>query len=263
PRPRRGRSRSRGRPSGPRPRASAARAGSPACPRRRTGRRPPRTARSSGEHEELELEHFGAGFPQRLADRLRRVVDPFLVDEHLLGVGEELLVVGHRLRLAAHRDHRSPGAVLGEPVADLALGGLAPGPLRGLRHATLAQQHDGRLHVAVRLLERALAVHHPGAGAVAQLLDEGGRDLGGHSSTSVVAADAFASPAPSCCGAWPVGTGTDSPSVTGSTASPGATFSSVPSSAGPSGSAGGSGAASGSGAAGSSGSGGGSGAAAA
>src|SRR5207248_10486892 len=112
-------------------------------------------------------------------------------------------------------------------VADLALRRLAPGPLRRLRHAALPQHDDGGLHVAVRLLERALAVHHPGARAVAQLLYERGRDLRGHCSTSVVAADAPASAVPSCCGACPVGTGTDSPSPAGSTASPGMTCSTV------------------------------------
>src|SRR5207342_3395209 len=61
-----------------------------------------------------------------------------------------------------------------------ALGCLAPGPLDRVGHALLAQQGAGSLDVAAGLLERALAVHHPGPGEVAKLLDEPCRD--GHSS---------------------------------------------------------------------------------
>src|SRR5581483_2856162 len=100
--------------------------------------------------------------------------------EHGLRVREELVVVRDRLGLAADRDHRSLGAVVGEAVPDLALGRLAPRALRRARHALLAQEDDGRVHVAVRLLQRLLAGHHPGAGAVAQLLDEACRDLRSH-----------------------------------------------------------------------------------
>src|SRR5690349_6541019 len=41
------------------------------------------TASSAREREPLELEHLGAGLLQRLADGLRGVVDPLLVDEHV------------------------------------------------------------------------------------------------------------------------------------------------------------------------------------
>ena len=55
--------------------------------------------------------------------------------------------------------------------ADQALGGNAPGFLGRLGQALLAQPIDRRLHVAIRLSKRRLAIHHAGAGLVAKLLD--------------------------------------------------------------------------------------------
>src|SRR5205085_4700905 len=75
----------------------------------------------------------------------------------------------------------------GEPVADEALGRLAAGALPRLRHAALPQEPLRRLEVAAGLLERPLAVHHPRAGLVAELLDEARRDRG-HSGASSSAA---------------------------------------------------------------------------
>ena len=54
----------------------------------------------------------------------------------------------------------------------------AIGPLAGLRHALLAQQRAGGVEVAVRLLERSLAIHHARARELAELLDEACTDLG-------------------------------------------------------------------------------------
>jgi hypothetical protein len=45
------------------------------------------------------------------------------------------------------------------------------GFLGGFRQALLAQPVDGFFHVTVGLGERSFAVHHAGAGLVAQLLD--------------------------------------------------------------------------------------------
>jgi hypothetical protein len=55
--------------------------------------------------------------------------------------------------------------------ADQALGRDAAGLLGGLRQALLAQPVDRRLHVAVVLGQRLLAVHHADAGGLAQVLD--------------------------------------------------------------------------------------------
>src|SRR5213076_1198849 len=51
--------------------------------------------------------------------------------EYLDGEGEELLVVRDRLGLGANRDDDAELAIVGDPVADLALGRLAAGALRG------------------------------------------------------------------------------------------------------------------------------------
>src|SRR6476660_4135122 len=95
--------------------------------------------------------------------------------QHLLGVREEIVVVRHRLGLAADRGDRADAVA--HHHADLALARLAVRALRGGRHAFLAQQLDGLVEVASGLLERALALHHPGARRVAELLDHRGGDL--------------------------------------------------------------------------------------
>src|ERR671924_1292573 len=96
--------------------------------------------------------------------------------EHLPREGLELVVLGHGLGLAADGDHRPAVGV--DVVADEALRRLAARALARLGHALLAQDALRRLEVAARVLERALAVHHPRAGLVAELLHELGRDLG-------------------------------------------------------------------------------------
>src|SRR5581483_12205962 len=112
--------------------------------------------------------------------------------EHLLRVAEELVAVGDEVGLAADGDHRPLRAVLGEAVADLPFGRCTVGALRRLRHAALAQEDDRRLHVAVRLLQGALAIHHPRTRLVAQLLDERSRDLGHYDCSSAVGSAASA-----------------------------------------------------------------------
>src|SRR5579859_7581071 len=104
--------------------------------------------------------------------------------EHALREDHELRVVGDRLGLAADGDHRAD-ALLGQVEHDLPLGGLAAGPLGGLREALLADDLDGGVDVALGVDERALAVHHPGARALAELLDEAGRNLGHECASSV------------------------------------------------------------------------------
>src|SRR5438105_11730301 len=62
-------------------------------------------------------------------------------------------------------------------MLDQAFGGGTAGPLPRLGHALLAQETLRSLEVAARLLEGALAVHHPRTCLVAELLDELRRDL--------------------------------------------------------------------------------------
>ncbi len=95
--------------------------------------------------------------------------------QHLLGKRAELLVLRDGLGLAADRDDRPTFSCTRSRPA---LGRLATGTLRRRRHAFLAQQLDGFVEVAVRLLERALAVHHPRARRIAELLHHRGGDLG-------------------------------------------------------------------------------------
>ena len=87
----------------------------------------------------------------------------------------ELLVLGDEIGLGIDLDHRALLAVDGD--ADQAFGGGAAGLLGGGGEALGAQPVDGGFHVAAGLAERLLAVHHAGAGALAQFLHIGGRDL--------------------------------------------------------------------------------------
>src|SRR5215211_4455259 len=109
---------------------------------------------------------------------LLRGLRPPRVDglEQLLRELEELRIVGDEVGLARERDDRP--VVVGDPVADLAFRRLAPRALRGLCHAPLPEQDSRRLDVAAGLLERALAVHHPRAGLVAELLHQVGGNRG-------------------------------------------------------------------------------------
>src|SRR3954453_22714226 len=83
---------------------------------------------------------------------------------------ELLEVVGarHEVGLAVDLDQYAdlPGRV--DVGGHDALGSAAFGALLGLSRALHTEDLDGLVGVAVRLLERALRVHHPGAGAVAQ-----------------------------------------------------------------------------------------------
>src|SRR5206468_8096191 len=108
-----------------------------------------------------------------------------------LGEGQELLVVRDGLRLAADGGHGRDR--LAEPVDDLALRRLAAGALPRRRKALLAQELLCRVQVAARLLERALAVYHPRAGVVAELLDEARRYLDAHVASTSSGASTLAS----------------------------------------------------------------------
>src|SRR6185369_527453 len=72
-----------------------------------------------------------------------------------------------RSHLSAAVDVRAHGA----------LAGRAAGLLHRRRHALLAQEVDRLLDVAAGLGERRLAIHHPRAGALAELFHHLGRDL--------------------------------------------------------------------------------------
>ena len=83
----------------------------------------------------------------------------------------ELVGAGHEVGLAVDLDQHADAAAGVDVAGDEALAGVAAGLLRRGGEALLAQLRDGLVHVAAGLLERALAVHHAGAGPLAQLLD--------------------------------------------------------------------------------------------
>ena len=137
-----------------------------------------------------------------LADGRHRLLDVLLHRHRLAGIGEgqqlpevtvglrrqrgdlahhvlELLVAGDEVGLRIDLHHRAR-LVLGDDT-DKTLGGNAACLVGSLRQALLAQPVDRLLDVALGLGERRLAIHHAGAGLVAQLLHEA-RGYGGHCS---------------------------------------------------------------------------------
>src|SRR5215210_5719254 len=83
----------------------------------------------------------------------------------------EVLVAGHEVGVAVDLHQHADLAVGVHVRLDRALRGLATAHLEGLVAEADAQQLGGAIDVAAGLLQRLLAVHHAGAGAVAQLLD--------------------------------------------------------------------------------------------
>src|SRR6185503_2203103 len=87
----------------------------------------------------------------------------------------ELLVLGDEIGLAVDLDDRALAVVDGDP--DQALGRGTAGFLGGGGEPLGAEPVDRGLHLAAGLAERLLAIHHAGAGALAQFLHGCGRNL--------------------------------------------------------------------------------------
>src|SRR5690606_8278818 len=87
----------------------------------------------------------------------------------------EVLILGDEVGLGVDLDDR--GAVALRREGNAALGGDAVGLLVGLGQARLAQRLGGGVDVAAGLGEGLLALHHAGAGALAQFLDHGSGDF--------------------------------------------------------------------------------------
>ena len=106
-------------------------------------------------------------------------LDVGTVLEHELGnVADEFLkqlVLGNEIRLGVHFDERPANAF--DSSADETFGGGPASLLGGSRKTLGAKPVDRGFHLAVVLGERLLAVHHAGAGALAQFLHICGRDL--------------------------------------------------------------------------------------
>ena len=138
-----------------------------------------------GAPERLVLADLGDVVGQLFLDRAAWVLsgaerlDVGAVLERELGdVADELLkglVLGDEIGLGIDLDDGTARALDGG--ADQTLGSRAAGFLGGSRKALGAQPVDGCLHLAIGLGKRFLAVHHAGAGALAQFLDGRGRDL--------------------------------------------------------------------------------------
>ena len=102
----------------------------------------------------------------------------------------EQVVAGDEVGFRIDLDHDALGAL--HQHADQTFGGDAAGFLRRFRETLLAQPVLRRRHIALRLGERGLAIHHAGAGRLAQFLDHLGRDIRHRRHYSAVSSLAFA-----------------------------------------------------------------------
>src|SRR5829696_6588466 len=137
----------------------------------------------------LALEHAQLRLPVRIRDLLLGDVAGERaggdVERDVAGEGHEVVVAGDEVGVAVDLDEHADLGVAVDVGLDRALGGLAAADLQRLVAEADAQQLDRGVDVAARLLEGALAVHHAGARAVAQLLDLRGGDVrGAHLSSS-------------------------------------------------------------------------------
>ena len=92
----------------------------------------------------------------------------------------EIFVTRDEIRLTRHFDEHAGAAVVEDLAADDAFARRAVGTLLGLGDALLAEVLDGGVHVATILLERLLAIHHAGAGALAEFRNSLRGDHRGH-----------------------------------------------------------------------------------
>ena len=88
----------------------------------------------------------------------------------------EAVGVGHEVGLAVDLDGHAHAVLIHKGIHH-AFGGDAAGLLGGGGETLLAQEVDGLVHVAVALDERLLAVHHAGAGALTQFLNQGSSNI--------------------------------------------------------------------------------------
>src|SRR4051794_14239165 len=130
------------------------------------------------------------------------------VQRDVAGEGHEVVGAGHEVGLAVDLDEHADLAVAVDVGLDRALRGGAVAALGRLGRAADAEELDGSLHVAVDLLQGRLALHHPGARAVAQGLDVLGRDAPdwfsfsvSSSSPPVTSATALRAPPATSCAA--------------------------------------------------------------
>ena len=120
----------------------------------------------------LEVRRPGCGSMVDVQRREAGDLDGEVADELL-----ELLGARDEVGLAVDLDEHADAAAGVDVAGDEALAGVATGLLGRRGQAALAQQRDRLVEVAVRLGQRLLAVHEPGAGPLAQFLDQLRRDV--------------------------------------------------------------------------------------
>ena len=129
-----------------------------------------------------------------------------VLQSKLGNVADELLeelVLGDEIGLRIDLDDRAASALDGDP--DEPFGGGASGLLGGGGETLGAEPIDCGLHLALGFGKRLLAVHHAGAGALAQFLDSRGRNLSHVHSFVFHSGGAFDRPRPNAMWGAPEG----------------------------------------------------------
>src|SRR6516164_862311 len=115
----------------------------------------------------------------RLGGQQRKAVSDLAGESGLRDLGSqllELLVLGHEVGLAVQLDHDALGVAV-KLSGDQAVPGGPGGALARVLDALEAKDLDGLLEVAVGFRESVLAVHHSGAGLIAQPLHISGGEI--------------------------------------------------------------------------------------
>src|SRR6202022_613082 len=108
-----------------------------------------------------------------------------LQDGERAGQVLEDFIAGHEVRLAVDLDHRGDLVIVMDIGADHALPRRPAGALAGLGDPFLAQPVLGLLEVAVGGLQGLARVEDARVGGVAELLDQGGSDVG-HQASPII-----------------------------------------------------------------------------
>src|SRR6266850_2177673 len=109
----------------------------------------------------------GNVFPGDVRRVRRRDLHPELLHELLEGIGSR-----DEVGLAIHLDQHPELGTVVDVRPDGALAGFAVRALACLGEPLLSKELDGGLQITVGRLERLLAVHHPGAGPIAEVLHQ-------------------------------------------------------------------------------------------
>ena len=93
---------------------------------------------------------------------------------NLVGEADEVIGLGNEVSFAVHFDDRADGAFIVGVLGHNAFSGDTAGLLGSLAQSLFTQPFNGLVHISVALNQSLFAIHHAGAGALAQLFNHSG-----------------------------------------------------------------------------------------